>query len=70
MRDEFDETPGKNSTGGSTKSSISISDGELTREDLLVKLLTMLPMDKITGMMTVRKGRVSKTIDIIENVFY
>ncbi|CAO1420062.1 unnamed protein product [Diamesa serratosioi] len=54
MRDEFDETPSK---GGSTKSSISISDGELTREDLLLKLLTMLPMDKITGMMTVRKGR-------------
>jgi hypothetical protein len=42
----------------STKSSISINEPE-TQNELMIKLLSMMPVDKIPGMMTVRKGRVS-----------
>lgn len=42
----------------STKSSISISDAE-TLSDLMPKLLSLLTVDKVPGMMAVRKGRVS-----------
>lgn len=42
----------------STKSSISINEPE-TQTDMMIRLLSMIPVDKIPGMMTVRKGRVS-----------
>lgn len=45
---------------GSTKSSISINEPE-TQSDLLVKLLALLSIEKVPGMMAVRKGRVSSS---------
>jgi hypothetical protein len=42
----------------STKSSISINEPE-SHSDLMTKLLASLSIEKIPGMMAVRKGRVS-----------
>lgn len=44
--------------GGSTKSSISMNEPE-TQSELQTKLLTLLVLEKIPGIMAVRKGRVS-----------
>lgn len=44
---------------GSTKSSISVNEPENTM-DLLVKLLALISIEKVPGMMAVRKGRVSR----------
>lgn len=46
------------SVGGSTKSSISITEPE-SKSELQAKLLSLLVIEKIPGIMAVRKGRVS-----------
>ena len=43
---------------GSTKSSISLNDPE-SQSDLLTKLLSIIQLEKIPGVLAVRKGRVS-----------
>lgn len=55
------------STGGSTKSSISITEPE-TQSDLLAKLMTLLVIEKIPGILSVRKGRVSLIINFDEKL--
>ena len=52
------EARGESEDTGSTKSSISINEPE-TQSELMVKLLALLSLEKIPGMMAVRKGRVS-----------
>lgn len=52
------EARGESEDAGSTKSSISITEPE-SQNDLLLKLLGLLSVEKIPGMMAVRKGRVS-----------
>jgi len=43
---------------GSTKSSISLNEPE-SQSDLLAKLLAIIQLEKIPGVLAVRKGRVS-----------
>lgn len=52
------EGRGDSDDHGSHKSSISVNEPE-TQADLLAKLLAVLSIEKIPGMMSVRKGRVS-----------
>jgi hypothetical protein len=52
---------------GSTKSSISLNEPE-SQSDLLAKLLTIIQLEKIPGVLAVRKGRVSIIIICISFV--
>lgn len=52
------ENRGESEEAGSTKSSISINEPE-TQVELLAKLVALISIEKVPGMMAVRKGRVS-----------
>lgn len=53
----------------SLRSSLSVSDKEESRDDLLAKLLAGLTAEKVGQMMSVRKGKVSSTIILRHSCF-
>lgn len=62
------EARGDSEDAGSTKSSISINEPE-TQNDLMGKLLSQLSVEKVPGMMAVRKGRVSHKFNFFLFIF-
>lgn len=58
------EARGDSEDTASTKSSISINEPD-TQIDLLAKLLAMISLEKVAGMMAVRKGRVRMSQEVL-----